>query len=180
MSWKLTPTLIDGCFLVHAPKYEDERGNFSETYKLSLFKSLNLPEMLQDNHLFTRKGGIRAMHWQEEPYSQAKLVNVIQGKIFDAVFDLRNNSKTFGQLATFDLTEESPMLFVPAGCAHGFQGVSDTSLVHYKTDKEYKAESQRSFIWNDAAAGIPWPITESIVSEKDSLSPTLKEILKNG
>jgi dTDP-4-dehydrorhamnose 3,5-epimerase len=176
MSWQLTPTPIEGCFLVHVPKYADERGDFSETYKLSLFRSLNLPEMRQDNHLRTRKGGVRAMHWQEEPHSQAKLISVMQGQIFDAVYDLRTNSNTFGQLFTIILDEKSPMLFVPAGCAHGFQGVSEESIVQYKTDREYSAESQRSFRWNDEDVKIPWPISHPIVSEKDRDAPKLKDI----
>ena len=69
------------------------------------------------------------------------------------------------------------MLFVPEGCAHGFQGVSDTSIVHYKTNKEYRADSQRAFLWSDPASGIAWPILEGIVSEKDAAAPKLESTL---
>lgn len=179
MSWMLEKTEIEGCFLIHNPVYPDARGSFSETYKKSLFHELGLPEMRQDNHLQTATGGIRAMHWQDGEFAQAKLINVIQGEIFDAVYDLRKESPTFMKLATFKLREDSPLLFVPAGCAHGFQGVSGSSIVHYKTDNEYNASSQRSFLWNDPVANIKWPVLPAIVSEKDSIAPHLSEVLLN-
>jgi len=180
MSWTLEATEIQDCFLVQNKSFADPRGSFSETYKRSLFLELGLPEMLQDNHLETKSGGIRAMHWQDGVHAQAKLVNVISGSIFDVVYDLRKDSKTFGKFATFTLTPESPLLFVPKGCAHGFQGVSEISVVHYKTDEEYDPTSQRAFLWNDPEVGIPWPIAEAIVSEKDAAAPSLSEVLRNG
>jgi dTDP-4-dehydrorhamnose 3,5-epimerase len=180
MSWELIETEIEDCFLVKNPSFSDLRGAFSETYKKSLFESIGLPEMLQDNHLVTKRGGIRAMHWQDGEFAQAKLINVVVGEVFDVVYDLRPNSLTFRKLASFQLNAESPLLFVPSGCAHGFQGVSDTSIVHYKTDKEYNAQSQRAFLWNDPDAGIDWPITNALVSVKDAQAPTLREILPNG
>jgi len=177
MSWQLNETEIEGCFLIKNPIFGDLRGSFSETYKKSLFKTLGLPEMNQDNHLVTISGGIRAMHWQDGEFAQAKLVNVVVGSIFDAVYDLRPSSSTFKKLATFELDSESPLLFVPRGCAHGFQGISEYSIVHYKTDNEYNSISQRSFIWNDPDAEIQWPIKDAIVSEKDMQAPLLSEVL---
>jgi dTDP-4-dehydrorhamnose 3,5-epimerase len=179
MNWELSKTNIEGCILVSNPEFSDLRGTFSETYKKSLFKTLGLPEMQQDNHLVTKRGGIRAMHWQDGEYSQAKLINVVVGEIFDAVYDLRIDSSTFGTLATFELNDNSPMLFVPAGCAHGFQGVSDVSIVHYKTDKEYEAQSQRAFAWNDPSVQINWPVNNALISEKDAQAPMLSEYLQN-
>jgi dTDP-4-dehydrorhamnose 3,5-epimerase len=179
MSWTIDKTDIEGCLLIKNPVFPDKRGSFSETYKKSLFIELGLPEMQQDNHLQTIKGGIRAMHWQDGQFAQAKLINVIEGEIFDAVYDLRKDSPTFMKLATFNLDENSPLLFVPAGCAHGFQGISESSIVHYKTDNEYNLASQRSFLWNDSLANINWPIREAIVSEKDSLAPELRKVLFN-
>jgi len=177
MSWKIEKTPIDGCYLISNPTFTDSRGAFSETYKESIFEQLGLPKMIQDNHLLTFKGGVRAMHWQDGEFAQAKLINVVEGQIFDAVYDLRPNSKSFRKSATFILNEDSPLLFVPEGCAHGFQGVSDTSIVHYKTNKEYRADSQRAFLWSDPASGIAWPILEGIVSEKDAAAPKLESTL---
>lgn len=177
MNWILKKTLIEGCLLIVNPVFPDERGFFSETYKKSLFAELGLPEMKQDNHLLTRKGGVRAMHWQDGKFAQAKLINVVAGEIFDVVYDLRKESPTYMKHTTFHLNEDSPLLFVPAGCAHGFQGLSDTSIVHYKTDNEYNKASQRSFLWNDKLAMINWPIKDAIVSEKDSTAPDLRTIL---
>lgn len=177
MNWEKIETPIEGCFLIKNKTFSDSRGAFSETYKKSAFLELRLPEMVQDNHLITRKGGVRAMHWQESPHSQAKLVHVVSGQIFDVVYDLRRNSSTVNRYATFELSEESALLYVPAGCAHGFQGISELSVVHYKTDKEYNFESQRAFLWNDPEISIPWPLIDTaIVSEKDSLAPRLSDI----
>lgn len=176
MNWEKIETPIFGCFLVKNPEFEDARGSFSETYKESLFHSMGLPTMKQDNHLVTLRGGIRAMHWQDGEHAQAKLINVISGTIFDAVYDLRKNSPTFRKSTSFELNTKSGLLFVPAGCAHGFQATSDISTVHYKTDKEYNQLSQRAFLWNDPEAGICWPIEKAIVSPKDAMAPKLAEI----
>ena len=177
MSWNVEETAIVGCFLISNPIFTDSRGAFSETYKESIFEQLGLPKMIQDNHLLTFKGGVRAMHWQDGEFAQAKLINVVEGQIFDAVYDLRPKSKSFRKSTTFALNENSPLLFVPEGCAHGFQGISETSIVHYKTNKEYRADSQRAFLWNDPASGITWPISSGIVSEKDANAPKLEKIL---
>lgn len=178
MKWEVIETEIEGCLLLNNPIFADSRGSFSETYKKSLFESMSLPIMNQDNHLITKRGGIRAMHWQDGEFQQAKLINVVAGSIFDAVYDLRRHSKTFKKLVTFELDVNSPFLFIPAGCAHGFQGTSEESIVQYKTDKEYNSASQRAFLWSSADANIPWPINPSIVSEKDAGAPELSEILK--
>ena len=177
MNWELISNKIHGSYLLKNKEFSDERGSFSETYKESAFKEIGLPPMRQDNHLVTARGGIRAMHWQDGEHAQAKLINVIAGNIFDVIYDLRKDSPTFGKYETFELNENSPMLFVPAGCAHGFQAVSSTSIVQYKTDNEYNFESQRSFRWNDPDLDIPWPIlVDAIVSEKDANAPFLKDI----
>jgi dTDP-4-dehydrorhamnose 3,5-epimerase len=177
MEWTLQESQVEGCLLITPPQFHDSRGEFSETYKRSLFLKLGLPEMVQDNHLVTKKGGVRAMHWQDGQHAQAKLVKVISGTIFDAVFDLRSDSPTYLKLATFELTDTSSMLFVPAGCAHGFQSLTSDSIVHYKTDREYDASSQRAFVWNDPTAGINWPITDAILSPKDAAAPPLLDVL---
>ena len=177
MTWEIEETAIDGCFLVHYPIFKDERGFFAEIYKASVFKELKLPYLNQDNFLYSIRGAIRAMHWQSEPYTQAKLVHVIKGSIFDVIYDLREDSRTVGKYANFNLNEGSPMLYVPAGCAHGFQTTSDDSIVTYKTDKEYEPKSQNSFLWNDPEVGIEWPIPNAIVSEKDAAAPLLKNVM---
>jgi dTDP-4-dehydrorhamnose 3,5-epimerase len=178
MNWVKKETTIEGCFLVTPPKYSDNRGAFSETYKDSTFQELGLPKMVQDNLLLTAPGGVRAMHWQEGEHSQSKLVLVTSGEIFDAVFDLRRDSKTFGKFETFKLNTNSPLLFVPKGCAHGFQSMTD-SIVCYKTDIEFHSESQRAFLWNDPKIAIPWPVENAIVSEKDAAAPVFSEAIKD-
>ena len=178
MSWNKIDTEIEGCFLIEHASFKDSRGEFSETYKKSEFEHLGLSVMIQDNHLVTKRGGVRAMHWQDGAFSQSKLINVISGVIFDVVYDLRPESDTFGTFATFLLNPESPLLFIPKGCAHGLQGVSDSSITHYKTDVEYEPTAQRSFLWNDPQVGIPWPVQAAIVSEKDATAPSYREAVK--
>jgi dTDP-4-dehydrorhamnose 3,5-epimerase len=175
MSWTMKQTGIEGCFLIEPPKYSDNSGAFSETYKESIFQELGLPKMVQDNLLFTEPGGVRAMHWQKGEHSQTKLILVSFGEVFDVVFDLRKNSKTFGKFETFELNANSPLLLVPKGCAHGFQSLSN-SVVCYKTDVEYHPESQRAFLWNDPKLKIPWPIANAIVNDRDTNAPFFHEV----
>jgi dTDP-4-dehydrorhamnose 3,5-epimerase len=178
VNWTIEETEIQDCVLINHQTFFDSRGAFSEIYKESEFVRLGLPLMVQDNQVTTRKGGVRAMHWQDGVFSQAKLVSVVIGEIFDVVYDLRSDSPTYGTFKSFLLNSESPLLYVPSGCAHGFQAISKNTLVHYKTDREYNANSQRAFLWNDPDVGIPWPLKEAIVSEKDAQAPLLRDISK--
>ena len=136
---------------------------------------------VQDNHSFSAEKGVaRGLHFQRPPFAQAKLVRVITGKVLDVVVDLRKDSKTFGQWASFELLAENfEMLFIPRGMAHGFCVLEDNTHFFYKTDEFYDAKSEGGIAWNDPDLKIDWPIANPILSEKDQKLPSWQEFLQN-
>jgi dTDP-4-dehydrorhamnose 3,5-epimerase len=133
---------------------------------------------VQDNHSRSRKGVLRGLHYQVEPAAQAKLVTVMQGKIFDVAVDLRPSSKTFGRWIGEELCcDERSSLWIPEGFAHGFLVLSEFADVLYKTTGFYSPEDERCIHWNDESLSISWPFagTNVLVSAKDALGLTFKE-----
>jgi dTDP-4-dehydrorhamnose 3,5-epimerase len=123
------------------------------------------------------RGVVRGLHFQKEPYAQSKLVRCTRGEIFDVGVDLRKGSSTFGKWVSASLSESNRnMLYVPRGFAHGFQVVSDTAEVQYSVDNEYTPKYEGGLLWNDSALGIPWPIKNPILSERDKKWPTLEHL----
>jgi dTDP-4-dehydrorhamnose 3,5-epimerase len=161
----------------------DNRGYFFESYSKHAFEQVGLNyEWVQDNQSCSSYGVIRGMHYQLEPYAQAKLVRVLSGKIWDVVVDLRVGSPTFGKVFSVELSGENKLqLLIPRGFAHGFSVLSETVEVMYKCDNFYHKESEGSIIWNDPALGIDWkiPADQVIVSEKDTMHPLLKDARHN-
>ena len=134
-------------------------------------------EWAQENHsLSMNKGIIRGLHFQFPPYAEAKLIRCIQGAILDVFVDLRKDSRTFGQWDSIKLSEENKkMVLVPRGFAHGFCTLTHESEVVYKVDNPYAPQAESGIIWNDSELKIDWPVTEPLLSEKDSLLMTLCE-----
>lgn len=135
---------------------------------------------VQDNQSTSRRGVLRGLHFQKGNMAQAKLVRAIQGRVLDIVVDIRNESETFGQSFSIELTAENrKQLFVPRGFAHGFITLSETSVFGYKCDNFYDASSESGIIYNDATLALDWhlPDEEFIVSEKDLLLPSFKEAI---
>jgi len=163
---------INGVITFSPKIYPDKRGYFFESYNSSFINSLLKDKIvfIQDNESKSVKNVIRGLHYQIEPFSQKKLIRVLQGKIFDVVLDLRKNSSSFGMHETFDLSSENNMqLYIPEGCAHGFMSLSDDVIINYKVDKAYAPEYERTILWNDPKLNIEWPnYSEVIVSEKDA------------
>ena len=159
------------------PFYEhaDLRGTFSEVFNNAIASSLSVNPFIQDNIVRSRFGAIRGLHLQSHPHQQNKLLYVVIGKIYDVVLDLRQDSPTYLNLETFSMDEKSGALFIPAGCAHGFQTLSEESIVSYKTDKYYNKEHQLGIIYSDVSLRIPWPVEEMILSESDRNLPNLNE-----
>ena len=121
---------------------------------------------------------LRGLHYQLNPYSQSKLVRVLQGRIFDVAVDLRSKSNTFGQWFGIELSEENKkQLLIPKGFAHGFSVLSETAIVLYKCDNIYNQSSERGIIYNDSFLRIDWKInnSEAIVSEKDKNNQAFNE-----
>lgn len=170
---------ISDVILVTPKVFGDNRGFFMESYKKSEFCANGIDvEFNQDNHSKSTKGVLRGLHYQQEPYGQAKLVRCSRGRIYDVAVDIRPNSPTFGKYVKVELSEDNKkMLYIPVGFAHGFVALSDEVELLYKASGEYNPQADRGILWNDSDINIDWGINfEPILSEKDKAQPTLKEV----
>ena len=172
---------IEEVILVKPKVFGDSRGFFMESYKKSDFFANGIyVEFNQDNHSKSTKGVLRGLHYQANPYGQAKLVRCSKGRIYDVAVDIRPDSKTFGQYVKVELSEENKyMLYIPVGFAHGFVALTDEVELLYKASGEYAQQADRGIIWNDKDINIDWEIDfEPLLSEKDKNQPSLKNINK--
>ncbi len=180
---EIKETDIPGILIIKPKIFEDPRGYFFESYnKNKLNNALGDLEFVQDNQSLSGFGTIRGLHYQLAPYAQAKLIRVLQGKIYDIAVDIRQNSPTFGKHFGIELSDENKtQLFIPHGFAHGFSVLSKEAIVFYKTDQYYHKESERGIKYNDPELNIDWKInlSESILSSKDKVLPSFKESEKN-
>ena len=170
---------IEDVILVKPKVFGDSRGFFMESYKKSDFFANGIDvEFNQDNHSKSTKGVLRGLHYQANPYGQAKLVRCSKGRIYDVAVDIRPDSKTFGQYVKVELSEENKhMLYIPVGFAHGFVALTDEVELLYKASGEYAPQADRGIIWNDKDINIVWEIDfEPLLSEKDKKQPSLSEI----
>jgi len=177
-----TETKLKGCFIIEAPFYEDERGYLTVSFNDQQFNDATGLDInfVQDNQSFSKKGVIRALHYQLGAFGQAKLVRVLSGKVLDVAVDLRKNSSTFGEHIAVELSDiNRKQLFIPRGFAHGFAVLSDTAEFLYKCDNYYYAEEQGGIIYNDATLNIDWQLSEDqiIVSERDAQLPSFETAL---
>jgi len=176
MNIKTTP--FKEVFILKPNIHLDERGSFMESFnKKEIEKVLDRKIVFcQDNQTFSKRGVLRGLHYQLPPFSQTKLVSVIQGSVLDVIVDMRKDSPTFGQHFSCELSAENQLqLFIPRGFAHGFITLSETSIFIYKVDQYYNFKSEGSIAPDDPALGIDWqiPPSEWIQSEKDKKHPTL-------
>ena len=172
---------IPDVILIEPKVFEDERGFFMETYKKEDFdEKVGIKgEFIQDNHSKSEYGVLRGLHYQKEPYAQAKIVRCVRGAIYDVAVDLRKNSPTFGRYVSVELSEENKfMVYVPKGFAHGFLVLSENAEVIYKVDNVYAPGYETGLIWNDEDIGIKWPVDNPIISQKDRNLLTLKELIE--
>ena len=172
---------IPDVILVKPKVFGDNRGFFMETYKKSEFVANGIDvEFNQDNHSKSSAHVLRGLHYQAKPYGQAKLVRCVRGRIYDVAVDIRPNSKTFGQYVKVELSENNKnMLYIPEGFAHGFVVLSEEAELCYKASGEYNKDADRGILWNDKDININWEIDfKPVLSDKDKVQPTLKEINK--
>ncbi|RIJ23748.1 dTDP-4-dehydrorhamnose 3,5-epimerase [Henriciella barbarensis] len=156
----------------------DERGWFSETWNAKDWLEAGLSEekWVQDNHAFSaERGTTRGLHFQAPPHAQAKLIQVIRGRIFDAIVDLRTGSPTFGQSVCLELSSDAPQAFyVPVGFAHGYQTLAPDTLVYYKVTDYYAPQTEGGLLWNGKAVGVDWPMKQDVtLSKRDHDWPDL-------
>ncbi|MBE0390236.1 dTDP-4-dehydrorhamnose 3,5-epimerase [Flavobacterium sp. PL002] len=173
-------TAIQDLVIINPTVFEDSRGYFFEAYNQAKFHDNGIMyDFIQDNQSFSKRGVIRGLHLQINPFAQAKLVRVLQGEILDVAVDLRKNSLTYGQHVSVVLSAENKkQLMVPHGFAHGFSVLSETASVMYKVDQLYHKDSERGIRYDDPTLNIDWQVeaSEVIVSEKDIILPSFNAI----
>ncbi|PGZ96515.1 dTDP-4-dehydrorhamnose 3,5-epimerase [Bacillus pseudomycoides] len=175
---KVIDTYFHDVKLLELHLFEDERGFFVENYNKETLKKVGITySFVQDNISYSAKAGtIRGLHFQKEPKAQTKLVQVLQGAIYDVIVDLRKVSPTYKQWQGYILSEENRrQLLVPKGFAHGFCTLVPHTVVMYKVDEYYSALHDSGVHCRDEELNIPWPVKEPILSKKDRLLPSLTE-----
>lgn len=173
MNIQIKKTSIPGCVLVTLPHHTDRRGDFVKIFHADIFRQNGLEAIFQETYYSRSKRHVlRGLHFQVPPYEHVKLVHCLDGVIFDAVVDLRHDSPSFLKVYTVTLSShEATALYIPKGMAHGFMVKSDSALVLYEVSTVYSAAHDMGVLWN--SAGIPWPYTNPIISERDNSFVTL-------
>lgn len=167
-------TKIAGVFEVRPELMTDERGFFARSWCDREFEHAGLnPRVAQCSISYNpRSGTLRGMHYQADPYSEAKLVRCTSGAIFDVAIDLRLESATFRKWVGLTLTSVMRnMMYIPEGCAHGFLTLEDHCEVFYQISSAYCADAARGVRWNDPAFAIEWPAAVQVISDRDANYP---------
>ena len=166
---RVTETDLPGVLIIEPSVHGDHRGFFLESWHRDRYAEhgIDLP-FVQDNHSKSGKGILRGLHAQLGANAQGKLIRVVSGAVYDAAVDIRVGSPTFGRYAATELTAENHIqLWVPPGFAHGFCVLSEAAEVEYQCTEFYDPTAELSIKWDDPAIGIPWPITDPVLSDKD-------------
>ena len=172
---KITKTKIPGPLILNTEIYKDKRGFLKETFRNSFFKGKLFPFDIMS---YSKKNVLRGLHLQTKN-SQAKLITVTHGKIFDVAVDLRKKSKNFGKYVSMIISKDSNFSFyIPSGFAHGFLCLSENCTVNYKCSNYRHKISETGILWNDKDIGIKWPIKKPIISSKDKNNLSFKDFLK--
>ncbi len=177
---KYIQTEIAGLWIIEPKVLSDSRGYFMESFKQEVFnQNVGKVDFIQENESGSSRGVLRGLHYQLAPYSQAKLVRVIEGTVLDVAVDLRKGSPTFGKYMAVELSGQNKRQFyIPQGFAHGFHVLSERAVFTYKVDNPYMPSHERSLRFDDPQIGIDWQITDPenvILSEKDKSAPLLAE-----
>ncbi len=172
-------TAIKGVYVIEPRVFNDARGYFFEAWKKDEFEqNIGKIEFVQDNESKSSYGVLRGLHYQKGEFSQAKLVRVIKGKVYDVAVDLRKSSPTFGKYVGVELSEDNKrQFFIPRGFAHGFVVLSEEAMFTYKVDNVYAPQHEASIRFDDASLGIEWPVDakDVLTSEKDLKGCSLEE-----
>lgn len=181
MAASITPLSIPDVKVIVPDRFGDDRGFFSETYSRRGMADAGIEEeFVQDNHsLSALVGTVRGLHYQLQPFGQAKLVRVVRGAVVDVAVDIRRGSPTFGQHVAVTLSAAAwNQIYVPVGFAHGFCTLEPDTEVVYKVTAYYSRAHDRGISWNDPELGIAWPVesTTAQLSDKDRNQPRLADV----
>lgn len=179
MIMEILDAALDGLLVLKPRVFEDERGYFFESFSERDFEKLCGPvRFVQDNESMSSYGVVRGLHFQRPPFTQAKLVRCVVGRVLDVAVDIRKGSPTFGKHYAIELSAENHLqFFIPKGFAHGFSVLSEKAVFQYKCDEFYHPEADAGFLLSDPALGIDWqvPTDRMILSAKDRLRLPLTE-----
>jgi dTDP-4-dehydrorhamnose 3,5-epimerase len=180
----ITPLPLQDAFLLKLQRWKDPRGSFTEAFRKSWEKELNLPPFVQDNVSYSRQGVLRGLHFQKPPAAQAKLITTLYGHIQDVIVDLRPNSPTYKQWTAVELRSDSDSwewLYVPIGFAHGFLVLSAEAYVWYRCSAYYEPSLDAGIRWDDPTLRIAWALGPNppILSQKDANLPFLQDLEPN-
>lgn len=173
-----TETPLQGAFLIDLEPHRDSRGFFARSFCRREFETNGLnPNVVQRNLSLNHKAGtLRGLHFQKEPAAEAKLVRCLQGRIYDAIVDLRPQSPTYREHFAVELGSESyRALFIPELFAHGFQSLVDETLVEYQLSECYAPEHGGGFRYDDPAFNLVWPLAVTVISEQDLAWPAFAQ-----
>lgn len=173
---KIISTELPGVLIFEPRRFADERGEFMETWQAQRYREAGIAQALvQANLSRSKRGVIRGLHHQW-PRPQGKLVQVIQGAVFDVAVDIRPDSPTFKQWFGLELSADNGRQFyIPPGFAHGFQALTDDAAFHYMCTDVYHPAGDRSIAWNDAELAINWPLPAQGLSAKDAAALPLAQ-----
>jgi dTDP-4-dehydrorhamnose 3,5-epimerase len=174
---KVIETDLPGCLVIEPQVHGDARGYFYESFHTEKYKSAGLDlHFVQSNVSRSARGVLRGLHYQW-PHPQGKLVNVLEGEVYDVAVDIRAGSPTFGRWAAVMLTADNKRHFwIPEGFAHGFAVVSEFATFCYQCTALYDRAADAGVRWNDADIGIDWPISAPLLSDKDQKTPFLRDV----
>lgn len=176
---KFAETAIAGVLVIDAERFEDERGFFARSFCAAEFAARGLDTRVSQCSVSynRRRATLRGMHFQTAPYAENKLVRCTAGAIYDVALDLRPASPTFLRWAAVELTATNRQaLYIPQGCAHGFQALAADSELLYQISVPYHPGSSRGVRWNDPALAIDWPLPDPIVSDRDRWLPLWADV----
>jgi dTDP-4-dehydrorhamnose 3,5-epimerase len=170
-------TDLKGVLIIEPQLFPDQRGFFMETYNQPRYRAAGIrTDFVQDNLSRSTRGTLRGLHFQIN-YPQAKLVQVLEGEVFDLAVDLRAGSPSFGRWTGARLSAANHrQLYIPEGFAHGFAVLSDTALFAYKCSQVYHPEDEGGLLWSDPALAIDWPVQAPVLSAKDAAFPRLDQL----
>lgn len=162
-------TDLEGVLLIKPRVFGDSRGGFFESYHASRYGESGItPTFVQDNVSLSQRSVLRGLHFQH-PHGQGKLIQVLEGEIYDVAVDVRFGSPQFGRWVGTHLKSSEPQqIFIPEGFAHGFAILSEIAIFSYKCSDYYDPESEKTVIWNDPTIAIDWPVSDPILSPKDA------------
>lgn len=171
---RLTPTEVEGCHVADLEPHGDERGFFARAWCRDELAAVGAGDpIVQINMSLSHAAGTtRGLHWQVAPHAEAKFVRCVAGAVFDVCVDVRPDSPTHGRWVGVRLdTDNRSALYIPAGCAHGYQTLEDDTELLYSTSAPYAPDAERGARPDDPAFGVEWPMTATVLSDKDRSWP---------